>query len=196
MFQDHRRTLNTNVLVLALVVLGLGHLSGVFKGAAGGSPERGSGTHVEKAPTSRPRPSCFAGSVWLAPRAGAIDFRAHCRATAPSGDINVAVSRTTPDELQFLPIQAFRHFPFLKDKNGARRGRCLRARRSSNGEILCSAKVKRSAVVEGRIWIAPEERCEAFIQMASSPSHKPCKEVCGQVLPASTLIVRGRPRGC
>lgn len=196
MSEAFRRTLSVDVVALAIVALGLGHLFGLVGGDAGASRGKVAGSTAEPPREySQPRPSCFAGGVSLEPRAGAIDFWARCRPTAASGDVGLSVSRTTPDELQFLPLKAFRRFPLLKGSGDVRRGRCARDRRSS-GQILCRAKVKGSAVLEGRIWVVAEERCESNIQLVSSPSYEPCRGVCASVLPGSTLIASGPPRGC
>jgi hypothetical protein len=184
-----------HIATLAIGALGLGGLLGLSGGdaeaARGDVPNPG----AEKSEASSPRPSCFAGSVRLGPRAGAVDFRARCRPTAPSGIVNVAVSHTTRGGSQFAPVKAFRRFPLLKAGGEVRRGRCVRGRGSS-GQILCSAKIEGSAVLEGRIWVGAEERCAGEVQLVSSPSYEPCRGVCAAVLPPSTLIVRGPPRGC
>lgn len=189
------RTLIVDIVTLAIVALGLGHIFGLSGNAADASRDHIPGLRVEKGETSSPRPSCFAGSTWLGPRAGAVDFRARCRPTGPSGEIGVEVSRVTLEGSEFGPIRAFRRFLLVEGTPGMRRARCVRNSRT-NGEILCSAKVKGSAVFEGRIWVAAEERCESNIQLVSSPSYEPCKGVCAPVLPGSTLIASGPPRGC
>lgn len=179
LFEPRSRFLLVDLLVLAILALGLGHPSN-----KGGSRE----------PTS-PRPSCFAGTAWLGSKSGAIDFRARCRPTAPSGSIEVTVSQVTPDESQFVPLKAFQRFPNLKAAGAERRARCVRTRGPS-GQIICSAKIKGSAVLEGRIWLEARDHCETKIQLTSSPSYEPCKGVCASVLPAPTLIAGGPPRGC
>lgn len=189
------RTLIVDIAALAIIALGLGHLFGLSGGDAEASRDNVPGPTAEKGETSSPRPSCFAGSAWLGPSAGAVDFRARCRPTAPSGSISVAVSHVTRGGSQFAPLRAFRRFPLLKGSGDARRGRCVRDRRSS-GQILCSAKTRASAVLEGRIWLGVEGRCVGEVQLVSSPSYEPCSGVCTSVLPGSTLIASGPPRGC
>jgi hypothetical protein len=144
---------------------------------------------------SSPRPSCFGGKVWLGSRVGAIDFQARCRPTSHSGEISIELSRVTPEESAFVPIRAFRRVLLVKGAPGVRRGRCVRANRT-NGEILCSARVEGSAVLEGRIWVVAEGRCDSNIQLVSHPSVEPCRGVCSPVLPGSTLIASGKPRAC
>lgn len=182
--------------MLAIVALGLGHLFGLSGGGAEASRDNVPGpAPSEKGKAAASRPSCFAGSAWLGPSAGAIDFRVRCRPTAPGGRINVAVSRATPDESRFAPVKAFRRFPLLKGDVEARRGRCVRDTRST-GQILCRAKIEGSAVLEGRIWVGVKGRCESDVRLVSSPSHERCRGVCTSVLPGSTLIASGPPRGC
>lgn len=190
-----RRILSVDIATLAIVVLGLGGLSGLPGGDAEAPRSNEPRSAPEKGEASSPRPSCFAGSMWLGPREGAIHFRARCRPTAPSGTIDVAVSRVTLAETQLVPLRAFQRFPLLKGTGAVRRGRCVRERRT-HGQILCGAKVKGSAVLEGRIWVRADERCESNIQLVSGPSYEPCRGVCTAVLTAPTLIVSGLPRGC
>lgn len=144
---------------------------------------------------SGPRPSCFVGGVSLGPRAGAIDFWARCRPTAPSGDIDVGVSRMTPNESQFLPLKAFRRFPLLLGSGDVRRGRCVRVRRSS-GELNCGATTKGSAVFKGRIWVGVEGWCAGRVHLVSWPSYEPCRGVCTSVFQEPSRIASGAPRGC
>lgn len=190
-----KRVLSVDIMALAIIVLGLGHLLGLSRGDAEASRNNAAVPTAEKGEASSPRPSCFSGSVWLGPRPGAVDFRARCRPTAPSGSISVAVSHVTNGGSQFAPVTAFRRFPQLKGSGDVWRGRCVRDRRS-NEQILCSARIKGSAVLEGRIWVEAEGRCEGSVQMVSSPSYEPCTGVCASVLPGSTLIASGPPRGC
>lgn len=190
-----KRTLIVDIVALAIVALGLGHLFGLSGGDAAASRDNVPGPTAEKGETASPRPSCFAGSAWLGPRAGAVDFRARCRPTAPSGRISVAVSHVTSGGSESAPLRAFRRFPLLKGSHDVRRGRCVRDRRSS-GQILCSARIKGSAVLEGRIWVGVEGRCAGGVELVSSPSYEPCRGVCASVLPGSTLIASGPPRGC
>ena len=195
MSEVYSRTLSVDLAMLAIAALGLGHLFGF----AGGGPEAARNDvpapMAEKDGASPPRPSCFAGSAWLGRSAGAVDFRARCRPTAASGKVNVAVSHVAPGGTKFAPVKAFRHFPLLKGNGVVRRGRCVRGN-SSNGQILCSAKIQGSAVLEGRIWVRPEERCAGSVQLISSPSHEPCRGVCASVAPPTILVASGRPRGC
>jgi hypothetical protein len=190
-----RRTLLVDIVALAIVALGLGNLFGLTGGEAGAWRGSGADSTAENPEYSPPRPSCFAGGASLGQRAGAIDFWARCQPTAASGDVGLSVSRATLDELQFLPLKAFRRFPPLKGSGDVRRGRCVRVKRSS-GELNCSARIKGSAVLEGRIWVEADGRCEGSVQLVSSPSYEPCKGVCASVLPGSTLIASGPPRGC
>lgn len=189
------RTLIVDVVALAIVALGLGHLFGLSGSAADASRDQVPGYTAEKGETSSPRPSCFAGRTWLGPKAGAVEFRARCRPTASSGRISVVVSHVMSGGSQLAPVKAFRRFPLLKGRGGVRRGRCVRERRSRQ-QILCRARIKGSAVLEGRIWVEAEGRCEGSIQLVSSPSYEPCTGVCAPVLPGSTVIASGPPRGC
>jgi hypothetical protein len=190
-----KRTLIVDIAALVIIALGLGHLPGQSRDDAEARPDNVSGSAAQNGESFRPRPSCFAGTVRVGPRAGALDFRARCHPTAPSGDISVAVSRVTLGGSKFVLIRAFRRFPSLKGSGGVRRSRCVRARGSS-GQILCRASVEGSAVLEGRIWVAPEERCETDVQLVSSPSHEQCRGVCASIAPPTILIASGRPRGC
>lgn len=187
MSEGSRRILLADVAAITILVMGLGYVTGLLGGDAGA--ER-SGMELNP-----PRPSCFVGGVSLGREAGAIDYWARCRPTAPSGDIGFTVSRTTPDESRFLPLKAFQRYPSLEGAGGERRARCVRVRRSS-GQINCGGKVARWAVLKGRIWVAAKERCESDIQLVSAPSSEPCIGVCASVLPGTTVIASGPPRGC
>lgn len=189
------RTLIVDVVALAIIALGFGSIFGLVGGDAGARQGNELDPRTANRENAHPRPSCFAGGVSLGPRAGAIDFWARCRPTAASGDIGVGVSRVTPDELQFLPFDAFQRFPLLKGNGDVRRGWCVRGRRSS-GELSCGARIKGSAVLRGRIWVAVDERCAGRVHLLSSPSHEPCRGVCTSMVPVPTLIASGLPRGC
>jgi hypothetical protein len=191
-----RRILIVDIVTLAIVALGLGHLFGSAEADAGAWRGNVADSPVENPEYSPPRPSCFAGGVSLGPRAGAIDFWARCRPTAASGHIGLSVSRATPDELQLLPLKAFRRFPLLQGSGDVRRGWCVRARRSNGGGINCGARIKGSAVLRGRVWVGVEGRCAGDIRLISAPSYEPCRGVCASVLPGTTRIASGAPRGC
>ena len=196
MSEGCRRSLVVDVVSLAILALGLAYVSSLVGGGADAGREGWQAPTVDREQASRPRPSCFAGGVALGRKAGAIDYWARCRPTAASGDVGLTVTRTTPDEQRFLPVKAFRRFPLLKGAGKARRGRCVRVRRSRGGQINCNAKIKRAATLRGRIWVAAKERCESGIQLVSSPSSEPCEGVCASVLPGVTVIASGPPRGC
>lgn len=195
LFEPSRRVFFVDFVALAAVVLGLGYAAGGVKQDASADRSSGSGVRTQSEEADWPRPSCVAGGVSLAPMPGAIDFWARCRPTAASGIIGLTVSRNTPDELRFLPVKSLRRAPTVSGGGRAWKGRCVRTKRAS-GQINCTARIRGSAVLRGRIWVVVDGRCNGHVQLASVPSYEPCTGVCAPVLPASTLIVSGVPRGC
>lgn len=142
---------------------------------------------------SRVPAPCSEGSAALGQPAGAIDFHVRCKSQKPGEETSFFVTRA-PLHGQGSPgIHAFQRHPSLSGPNGRHRfGRCIGF---SGGGISCSLRSDRSTLVNGRIWVDAETRCDfELIITASSPS-RPCRSDCTAVQQVLTILA-GRPPGC
>ena len=134
---------------------------------------------------------CFMGTALVGNAAGAIDFRVRCKPRQAGEEMSFYVTRA-PLQGQGKPgIRSFRRRPRLLPANRQRFGRCSGF---SGSGISCSLRPSRSTLVQGRIWVNAQTRCNYEVVLTVSLP-RTCRSDCvadQQVL----TIFAGRPQGC
>jgi hypothetical protein len=134
---------------------------------------------------------CFEGTALIGNAAGAIDFRVRCKPRQAGEEMSFFVTRA-PLQGQGKPgIRGFRRRPSLSSPNGQRFGRC--AGFSGSG-ISCSLRSSQFTLVEGRIWVDAQTRCDYEVVLTVSPPQS-CRSDCAADQRVFTIFA-GRPQGC
>lgn len=161
------------VLVLAALLLGFGD----------GAPAEASGSGSGR---------CGAAVVRLGPLPGAIDFVMRCKPQPEGKRLRFAIGLSPVSPGMGVRVRSFQRHPEVRESRSSRRGVC----RLYGGGLACSARIHSSARVGGRLWVKAGSECDARVVITESGSAQPCAGVCSGEVPAATVILEARPRGC
>ncbi|HEV2791623.1 MAG TPA: hypothetical protein VGV69_10030 [Solirubrobacterales bacterium] len=139
------------------------------------------------------RPACHAAEVSLGSMPGAIDFDVECRVSGGSDAGDFVVYRDPPvggrDE---EGIQAVRGRPLLAASGGSsKRGTC----RLDREVVSCVGRGTGRFVFHGRLWVEPQERCDADVAIYVVLPAECGPTACNGSF-RMRFLAKGKPSGC